>query len=164
MTSTPLRQFFPTLGVVILLGFFLYNMTAPSPGAQETAHAAPAAPTGDVPTVITVRCAHRPEALSISCGGRLLWQPETPGLHEEMECGLPLKDGSVILTVSARWPENTPDTPVTLELEPEGKPTVSATRWSFGPSLHPGSHLLGRARQPPGPPPPGSGQPQRLLW
>ena len=24
MTSTPLRQFFPTLGVVILLGFFLY--------------------------------------------------------------------------------------------------------------------------------------------
>lgn len=38
--------------------------------------------------------------------------------------------------VSARWPENTPDTPVTLELEPEGKPTVSATRWSFGPSLN----------------------------
>ena len=106
MTSTPLRQFFPTLGVVILLGFFLYNMTAPSPGTQG------------------------------SCGGRLLWQPETPGLHEETECGLPLKDGSVILTVSARWPENTPDTPVTLELEPEGKPTVSATRWSFGPSLN----------------------------
>ena len=136
MTSTPLRQFFPTLGVVILLGFFLYNMTAPSPGTQGTAHSTPAAPTTDVPTVITVRCAHRPEALSISCGGRLLWQPETPGLHEETECGLPLKDGSVILTVSARWPENTPDTPVTLELEPEGKPTVSATRWSFGPSLN----------------------------
>ena len=111
MTSTPLRQFFPTLGVVILLGFFLYNMTAPSPGTQGTAHSTPAAPTTDVPTVITVRCAHRPEALSISCGGRLLWQPETPGLHEETECGLPLKDGSVILTVSARWPENTPDTP-----------------------------------------------------
>ncbi len=73
MTSTPLRQFFPTLGVVILLGFFLYNMTAPSPGTQGTAHAAPAAPTTDVPTV---------------------------------------------------------------ELEPEGKPTVSATRWSFGPSLN----------------------------
>ncbi|WP_423231746.1 hypothetical protein PVA48_11440 [Akkermansia sp. JRP_AM1] len=35
MTSTPLRQFFPTLGVVILLGFFLYNMTAGTPGAQE---------------------------------------------------------------------------------------------------------------------------------
>lgn len=105
MTSTPLRQFFPTLGVVILLGFFLYSMTAPTTGSQEAAHAVPAAPTADIPTVITVRCAHRPEALSISCGGRLLWQPETPGLYEETECGLPLKDGSVILTVSARWPE-----------------------------------------------------------
>ena len=134
MTSTPLRQFFPTLGVVILLGFFLYNMTAPTTGSQEAEHSAPRAQTADVPTVITVRCAHRPEALSISCGGRLLWQPETPGLHEETECGMPLNNGSVTLTVSARWPENTPDTPVTLELEPEGKTTVSATRWSFGPS------------------------------
>ena len=136
MTSTPLRQFFPTLGVVILLGFFLYNMTAPTTGSQEAEHSAPTAQTADVPTVITVRCAHRPEALSISCGGRLLWQPETPGLHEETECGLPLKNGSVTLTVSARWPEHTPDTPVMLELEPEGKTTVSATRWSFGPSLN----------------------------
>ena len=136
MTSTPLRQFFPTLGVVILLGFFLYNMTAPTTGSQEAEHSAPRAQTADVPTVITVRCAHRPEALSISCGGGLLWQPETPGLHEETECGLPLNNGSVTLTVSARWPENTPDTPVTLELEPEGKTTVSATRWSLGPSLN----------------------------
>ena len=89
MTSTPLRQFFPTLGVVILLGFFLYNMTAPTTGSQEAEHSAPTAQTADVPTVITVRCAHRPEALSISCGGRLLWQPETPGLHEQTEYGLP---------------------------------------------------------------------------
>ena len=43
MTSTPLRQFFPTLGVVILLGFFLYNMTAGTPGAQEADLSSPAA-------------------------------------------------------------------------------------------------------------------------
>ena len=61
---------------------------------------------------------------------------QTAGLQEETECGLPLNNDSVTLTVSARWPENTPDTPVTLELEPEGKTTVSATRWSFGPSLN----------------------------
>ena len=95
MTSTPLRQFFPTLGVVILLGFFLYNMTAGTPGAQEADLPAPAAQAADVPTVITVRCAHRPEFLSISHGGRVLWQSGTPGLHEEVECGLPLEDGSV---------------------------------------------------------------------
>lgn len=43
MTSTPLRQFFPTLGVVILLGFFLYNMTAGTPGAQEADLSSPCA-------------------------------------------------------------------------------------------------------------------------
>ncbi len=85
MTSTPLRQFFPTLGVVILLGFFLYNMTAPTTGSQEAEHSAPTAQTADVPTVITVRCAHRPEALSISCGGRLLWQPERNGMRPAVE-------------------------------------------------------------------------------
>ena len=46
MTSTPLRQFFPTLGVVILLGFFLYNMTAGTPGAQEADLPAPGAGRG----------------------------------------------------------------------------------------------------------------------
>lgn len=136
MTSSPLRQFFPALAAVILLGFFLYNMTTGTPAAQEAPRSIPAAQSADVPTVITVRCAHRPESISISRSGRTLWQSGTPGLHEEVECGLPLENGSVTLTVSARWPEGTPDTPVTLELEPEGRQAASATRWSFGPSLN----------------------------
>ncbi len=137
MTSSPLRQFLPALGVVILLGLFLYRMTAGTPPAQEASRPAPAEQSADVvPTVITVRCAHRPEFLSISQGSRLLWQSAAPGLHEEVECGLPLANGSITLTVSARWPENTPDTPVTLELEPEGREAASATRWSFGRSLN----------------------------
>lgn len=136
MTSSPLRQFLPTLGVVILLGLFLYKMTAGTPPAQEASRPAPAEQSADVPTVITVRCAHRPEFLSISHGGRVLWQSASPGLHEEVERSLPLEDGSATLSVSARWPEGTPDTPVTLELEPEGRQTESATRWSFGPSLN----------------------------
>lgn len=97
---------------------------------------APAGEVPGVPTVITVRCAHKPESISIAAGGRLLWQSRSPDLHEEAECLLPLKQDSATLTVSARWPEGTPDTPVTLELEPEGKRSVSATRWSFGPSLN----------------------------
>lgn len=136
MTSSPLRQFFPALGAVILLGLFLYNMTAGTPPAREMSRPAPAEQTADIPTVITVRCAHRPESLSISHAGRVLWQSGSPGLHEEVECGLPLKEDSITLTVSARWPEGTPDTPVTLELEPEGRQAASATRWSFGPSLN----------------------------
>lgn len=136
MTSSPLRQFFPALGVVVLLGLFLYRMTAGTPPAQEISRPASAEQSADVPTVITVRCAHRPEFLSISRAGRVLWQSAAPGLHEEVECSLPLENGSATLTVSARWPEGTPDTPVTLELEPEGREAASATRWSFGPSLN----------------------------
>lgn len=136
MTSSPLRQFFPALGVVVLLGLFLYRMTAGTPPAQEVSRPASAEQSADVPTVITVRCAHRPEFLSISRAGRVLWQSGAPGLHEEVERALPLEDGSATLTVSARWPEGTPDTPVTLELEPEGRQAASATRWSFGPSLN----------------------------
>lgn len=62
--------------------------------------------------------------------------PGRPACMKKWNGGLPLEDGSVTLTVSARWPEGTPDTPVTLELEPEGRPSSSATRWSFGPSLN----------------------------
>ncbi|MFR4437049.1 MAG: metal ABC transporter ATP-binding protein [Akkermansia muciniphila] len=110
MTSTPLRQFFPTLGVVILLGFFLYNMTAPTTGSQEAEHSAPRRkprmfPRSSRSDAPTVRKPFPSPAAAVFSG------PETPGLHEETECGLPLNNGSVTLTVSARWPENTPDTP-----------------------------------------------------
>ncbi|MFR4417545.1 MAG: hypothetical protein ACLT8E_09355 [Akkermansia sp.] len=46
-----------------------------------------------------------------------------------------LEDGSVTLTVSARC-RKARRHPCYAELEPEGKTTVSATRWSFGPSLN----------------------------
>lgn len=136
MTSSPLRQFFPALAGSIMVGLLLYHMTSAPPAAPAALRNAPAGKVPGVPTVITVRCAHKPESISIAAGGRLLWQSRSPDLHEEAECLLPLKQDSATLTVSARWPEGTPDTPVTLELEPEGKRSVSATRWSFGPSLN----------------------------
>lgn len=55
---------------------------------------------------------------------------------KKWSAALPLKGSSATLTVSAQWPEGTPDTPVTLELEPEGRQAASVTRWSFGPSLN----------------------------
>lgn len=136
MTSSPLRQFFPALAGAVLLGLALYRMTSGTPAEQEVPRPAPEAAVPGVPTLVTVKCAHRPESLSISSRGTVLWKAEHPGLHEEVECSLPLKDGSATLTVSAQWPAGTPDTPVTLELEPEGRQAVSATRWSFGPSLN----------------------------
>lgn len=136
MTSSPLRQFFPALAAVLLLGLFLYKMTEAPPAQPAAPQRAATEGTADIPTIMTVRCAHRPESISISHGGRILWKSEAPELHEEVECGMPLEQNAITLTVSARWPEGTPDTPVTLELEPEGRQAVSATRWSFGPALN----------------------------
>lgn len=136
MTSSPLRQFFPALAAAVLLGLALYKMTSGTPAEQALPHPAPETAAPGVPTMITVKCAHRPRNISIASGNGVLWKAENPGLHEEVECRLPLKGDFTTLTVSAQWPEGTPDTPVTLELEPEGRQAASATRWSFGPSLN----------------------------
>lgn len=136
MTSSPLRQFFPALAAVLLLGLFLYKMTEGTPAQPVTPRRAAADGTADVPTVMTVRCAHRPESIAIYHGSRILWKSGAPELHEEVERGIPLEQDAVTLTVSARWPEGTPDTPVTLELEPEGRQAAASTRWSFGPALN----------------------------
>ena len=136
MTSSPLRQFFPALAGAVLLGLALYTMTSGTPAEQAVPHPAQETAAQGVPTVITVKCAHRPRNISIASGDAVLWKAENPGLHEEVECRLPLKGSSATLTVSAQWPEGTPDTPVTLELEPEGRQAASVTRWSFGPSLN----------------------------
>jgi hypothetical protein len=37
--------------------------------------------------------------------------------------------------LSATWPDNTPDTALTLELEPDGLEARSETRWSSAGSL-----------------------------
>ncbi|WP_330935367.1 hypothetical protein V3C20_10045 [Akkermansia sp. RCC_12PD] len=111
-------------------------MTSGTPAEQAVPHPPQETAAPGVPTVITVKCAHRPRNISIASGDAVLWKAENPGLHEEVECRLPLKGSSATLTVSAQWPEGTPDTPVTLELEPEGRQADSATRWSFGPSLN----------------------------
>ena len=127
MTSSPLRQFFPALAGAVLVGLALYKMTSGTPAEQAVPHPPQETAAPGVPTVITVKCAS---------GDAVLWKAENPGLHEEVECRLPLKGSSATLTVSAQWPEGTPDTPVTLELEPEGRQAASATRWSFGPLLN----------------------------
>lgn len=136
MTGTPLRTFFPTLIVVILLGGLLYKITTPATTSHISTDLTPTAPTETIRTLITVKCAHQPESLVISCGGTPLHQFTAPALLEELECDLPISSAPLTLTVDAHWPTSTPDTPVTLELEPQGKPTISVTRWSFGPDLN----------------------------
>ena len=89
MTSSPLRQFFPALAGAVLLGLALYKMTSGTPAEQAVPHPAQETAAQGVPTVITVKCAHRPRNISIASGDAVLWKAENPRLHEEVECRLP---------------------------------------------------------------------------
>lgn len=135
MTSSPLRQFVLALLGAVCIGLALHHATSGEKAVSITPPAYTAAPGSATPAVMTVRCAHQPESLSISCGTNVIWSATRPALLTEAECSLPLQNGSATLTVTARWPANTPDTPVTLELEPEGKQAETVTRWSFGNTL-----------------------------
>lgn len=84
--------------------------------------------------LVRVRYAHRPVTLSVRVGEKELIQ----GVEEspmEVDAPLPSTKDGVDVFVKATWPEGTPDTAVTVELEPDGLATRSETRWSSAASL-----------------------------
>lgn len=93
------------------------------PGANEAQTATPA--------TLRVRFAHRPMQISIKHGGRELLEG-VEASESPVETGVDLvipKEG-VEFQVNAKWPEGTPDTALTVELEPDAMDTQSQTRWS----------------------------------
>jgi hypothetical protein len=91
-----------------------------------------------VPTFIRVRMAHVPTSLSLKVEGRELLsaeqlKPKETDLSLETEIAIPT-DGLEILA-TATWPDGTPDTALTLELEPSEKENRSLTNWSAGKQL-----------------------------
>ena len=87
-----------------------------------------------VKALVRVRYAHKPVTLSVKIGDKELMA----GIEAspiELITSLPsVKDG-VDVFLSATWAEGTPDTSITLELEPDGFAARSETRWSSGGSL-----------------------------
>ncbi len=98
---------------------------APVPVATEAGAA--------VPCTLRVRFAHQPLVLSIKNEGKDLltavkgW---TSPVESSLELVIP-KEG-VEFQVSAKWPEGTPETALTVDLEPDALDSVSQTRWSTG--------------------------------
>ncbi|MBB5032123.1 hypothetical protein [Prosthecobacter vanneervenii] len=84
--------------------------------------------------LVRVRYAHRPVMLSVKVGEKELVTAieESP---MEVDAPLPSTKDGVDVFVKATWPEGTPDTAVTVELEPDGLATRSETRWSSAASL-----------------------------
>jgi hypothetical protein len=90
--------------------------------------------TQEVKALLRLRFAHKPSTLSLKIADKELI---TTTDASPLEVGAVLastKDG-VDVFLSATWPENTPDTALTLELEPDGLEARSETRWSSAGSL-----------------------------
>ncbi|WP_395742997.1 hypothetical protein [Prosthecobacter sp.] len=83
----------------------------------------------NVKGLVRVRYAHRPVTLSVKIGEKEL----VSGIEDspmEMDASLPSPKEGVDVFLKATWPEGTPDSAITLEVEPDGLATRSETRWS----------------------------------
>lgn len=95
-------------------------------------------PSDKVPTFIRVRLAHVPTSLSLKVDGHELLpseqqKPDETDLSLNAEISIPA-DGLEIF-VTAAWPDGTPETALTLDLEPSEKENRSLTNWSSGNQL-----------------------------
>ena len=117
-----------------LLAVPLGQLTFGRLDASQTERVAdPLAPT---PAVLRVRFAHVPKGISVKLGAKEL-MPAKPQATASMEARVELaipKEG-IDLLVGVTWPEGTPDTAVTVELEPDGLEAQAQTRWSTGAKL-----------------------------
>lgn len=103
-------------------------MTVAAPTEKETKH---------TPTQLRVRFAHQVKSLSAKLGDREVLQNTTSGVANfmspvESKLDLDIPTEGIEFIVSAEWPDGTPDTALTLELEPDGLDSKSETRWSSG--------------------------------
>ena len=132
MRGFPPIQIFLLCLAFIVLAIPLSQLT----GAASHAKAAPVkvVDSPSVKALLRLRYAHKPVTLSVKIAGKEL----IAGIAAspiELQTALPsVKDG-VDVFLSATWAEGTPDTSITLELEPDGFAARSETRWSAAGSL-----------------------------
>ena len=87
-----------------------------------------------VKALLRLRFAHKPSTLSLKIADKeLITSADASPL--ELHAVLPSPQDGVDVFLSATWPENTPDTALTLEIEPDGLEARSETRWSSAGSL-----------------------------
>jgi len=86
-------------------------------------------------TLLRIRFAHVPKSLSLKMGDRELIPSASliSPLDVRVEMVIPSEGMDLMLDVT--WPEGTPETAVTIDLEPDGLDTKSQTRWSTGGQL-----------------------------
>ncbi|MDP1591984.1 MAG: hypothetical protein Q8M07_29760, partial [Prosthecobacter sp.] len=90
--------------------------------------------TQSVKALMRLRFAHQPSTLSLKIADKeLITTADASPL--EVDAVLASTQDGVDVFLNATWPDNTPDTAITLELEPDGLEARSETRWSAVGSL-----------------------------
>jgi hypothetical protein len=132
MRGFPPIQIFLLCLTFIVLAVPLSQLTGTTSHVQHTEKKEKESPS--VKTFLRLRYAHKPATLSLKIAGKeLITKIEASPI--EMNTTLPDTQHGVDVFLSATWPEGTPDTSLTLELEPDGLATRSETRWSTAGSL-----------------------------
>lgn len=91
----------------------------------------------EVPVLVRLRFAHPPLTVSLMQGDEELAEKLDLSVSPvEFKAGMEVSHDGNELIVSATWPEGTPETALTIELEPDGFETLSETRWSSGAELN----------------------------
>ena len=127
---------FPPLHLILLslifaiIGIPLYRLTSAGPVRQEESEPVAGAKTA---AYIRLKYAHRPTEVSARLGTDDLLKGislDETSIESEVQIAIPPDGFEIIL--SAKWPEGTPDTALTLEVEPAGLDSKKETRWTSG--------------------------------
>lgn len=139
MHGSPFRQFLLTLAGVIMLGCFLFAATRPAKHAEKPPTPPSTSQDNTIPTFMSVKYAHKPLSLRISLAEEkaapVLYQGSPTEMEISTSIDIPRKPATTII-VEASWPEGTPDTPISITLEPDGLPSRTSTNWSISRELH----------------------------
>jgi hypothetical protein len=132
MRGFPPIQLFLLCLAFVALAVPLSHLTGNTSNAKAVNVAVKETPS--VKALLRLRFAHKPATLSLKLADKeLIASADASPL--EREAVLPATQEGVDVFLSATWPENTPDTALTLEIEPDGLEARSETRWSSAGSL-----------------------------
>ncbi|HYF36826.1 MAG TPA: hypothetical protein VD994_16135, partial [Prosthecobacter sp.] len=84
-----------------------------------------------VPALLRLRYAHKPLSVSLKQDGKeLLKEADLSATPIEVKAGIGLSHDGNEMELTATWPPGTPETALTLEIEPDGFEARTETRWA----------------------------------
>lgn len=134
MRGFPPIQIFLLCLAFVVLAIPLIQLTGSSRAEQPVIKPVVKASPAHAGVWLRLRYAHAPATLSVKVGSQELIH-EVKASPIEVKAMLPDVRKGLDVFLSAEWPPGTPDTAITLELEPDGLDSRAETRWSSGGSL-----------------------------